>query len=876
MVSPGPKELGPSGRWPDLSDEQPDPHFLTYLLHETRLADLRRIVDIPLLRELRGCDVTLVDVSHAGLDLKVQVVRWRASSPGQWPPETISGSRHGSWAKHLADEKLLVSWDPLETRLDDICGLAPRLAVKDLAKVVWGHRLGLAAEDHRAITREVLDAPAGIGPSHSVHGAMVSGAILTYLVLAVREPALLVDAQDVAGLGILAAGADHLPLALDCMTWSRGEVPGLLETTLDIEITKLLQRRPALRGTAEDHWRKEEPERAQQELVQRRKNLYRLVEVERMLRLKARPACPGMHLRRSIKTKWGLPSHLSKARRQEAVALRQISIATLETLFADLTVGDDQVEGLHASYRREFLAQDNIIERPAWYEEKLFAGRWRGETRILELEDMIGHLLHRGYWQGFQICTQRFRVPNPDYEGDLLLAGDRDYLVSEWIEVELDEPVTAVLVLDLDQHGNEKVDLETRYKIISERLPGAIVFRSSSSGGIHCWYFLPQLMEVMDIYTRVMDLLDDAVEQLGERGLEVFPRPGCANNVRIFGGLGSLLLDEELNPVCRASAPIGLLLEMLPRMIDEQRPRLGYLLEPLDTNETNPRSENSRSVAAGTAKKQPRVTDYPIWEVVPAGAVPTPSLIKDGEQTWNNRHSVAGRALAQMWRRGLINGEEDLGTAQAILDWWLRRPINSCNSSRLSGSERTAKSRRIDLVSALTFLYADFIKSRLGGSAGRQKNASPASSGRGATNGGSSSGATQRIERCVLDLNEEDRLAVARLVDEYQIWKGTRCLSSRQRECLQNVLCRVVVAIHAAQKRDKDMFLTKMYLCNRKWPANARLHATKNSHLRPTTLYYRRVLEFLIEREILLKTREDGRRVQYYAPTWPPPARGEE
>jgi len=830
---------------------------------------------MPLLTGLQGGDVTLVDVPHAGVDLKVEMVRWRVSSPSQWPPETISGSRHGSWARHLADQKLLVSWDPLEMRLDDMDGLPPRLAVKDLAKAVWGHRLGLGAEDHRAIAREVLGAPAGIGLTHSVHGAMAAGAVLTYLALAVREPALLLDPQDIAGLGILAAGADHLPLALDCMTWSRGAVPGLLETTLEIEITKLLQRRPELRGTAEDYWRREDPERAQQGLVQQRKNLYRPIEVERMLRLRARPVCPGMRLRRGAKIKWGLPSHLSKPRGQEALALRQISISTLETIFAHLTVGDEQVEGLHAAYRREFLARDNIIERPSWYEEKLFAGRRRGETRMLELGDLFGHLLQRGYWQGLQVCTQRFRVPNPDCEGDLLLANDRDYLVDEWIELELDEPVTAVLVIDLDAHGNEDVDLETRYQIIRERLPGAIVFRSSSSGGLHAWYFLPEPMEVLDLYTRVLDRIGDAVEECGERGLEIFPRLGCTNNVRIFGGLGSLLLEEDLSPACRPGTPVGETLDMLPSMIDEQRPKLGYLLQPVQPSENSP----NRTVAQGTTKRQPRVTNYPILAVAPEGARPTPRLIDEGEQTWNNRHSIAGRALAQMWRRGLIAGDEDLGTAQAVLDWWLRQRTNSRHSSRLSGSERTAKSRRVDLVSALTFLYPDFIKSRLGGYVGRQGNVSSASSGKSAAgDGGSSRGTMQNMQGGELgDLSEEDQLAVGRLVGEYQIWKGGRRLNSRQVECLYNVFCRVVVAIHAAQRKGSDVFLTKTYLTGKRWPDNARLHATKTSHRRPTTLYYGRVVdEFLIERGILRKTREDGRGVKYYAPTWPPPAWGQE
>lgn len=859
------RRRGPRRRSEDIPAEQQE-RYLLRLFMQSPIDDLGKLVSGLDVDGLSPRDIRIVHVFTPTPEtayVTIGIPEHNAVRIGPWIPVSSKGGCPSRAEEDLSC-RVAVVWGHYDGRLFQKDTQVVDL--HQLASTVWGPRLGKL--DFDVLEHQVLGRPANVAPvcSEPKRGALVACAVLVHLLHAAEEPAILTDWEDIAGLGLLAARAGNGELATECCSVVRGAVPRRLERQLERAVECL---------GAPTALPKNDPKKLREKLRRRRRGLYKLPRVEQLLKLLQRDARPGVIVRKTTKLKWGLNA-VMRAGHWETVLKEEhdVSLDVVDELFRLLVVSKGTGEGRHNAYYKNFLHDpakiekarqpgserdpkrppppDSLAEKPSW----LADAHGKGDNRVhhaLTRQHLMTHLFHRGQWRGYVPASDRIAVPNPDYERELKFQGcGEEYLIEE-----LDRPYTQVLIVDLDNHGDEPTDVRTRYEIIIKHLPGAIAYQSSNSGGLHLIYFLPEAVPAYQLYFRVLDLLGDDRDIVKSKGAEIIPTMTGKGNVRLPEGMESVLLDQNLNPFLQDKG-IGERLKYLINRAEEQREDLQYLLASAPelerqhreskTERQGRRKARSRGRGRKERERRPpilRERNYPTTERPARNARPVPQLIFDGEETYKPAATIVGRALWEMWKREIVRTESDLETAQAHLDFWLSDPTNASMSDRLSGSAGVALARRNDLNDMLTDIWPLFIEEHVGAcrSTGRGWDAWP-------------------------DLDEHDRCRVAGLVGEYRRHTGLG-IDRSQADTLAKALNKIVsMIVHVRPDRDgiKRVFLLKRDLCR-----ECGLHSAKNVRGRPQPLYYDRVVEFLEAQGILHRISEKGRGRQEFEATWPPP-----
>ena len=766
-------------------------------------------------------DIVLLQLPHPGMaaiafagadDLVVEHYEYQADIPEDLRVTLESSPLLVSvGVRHLADHNLLLPERHL--RLDQA------------AETVWSPRLG--ETNTEMLCTEVLKAPAiGMPSPMPEPGVLVCCGIFVTLLMSTEFPELLEHPEDAAGLALLmlerskaAAARQQQDVAESCQQLAlqlhrriRGSVSLDLRLRLGSALGQEVHDDDAhgqRGGDKKDAGLGPAWFEAQK---MRKKTFYPLSRVEHLLQLEAQPPRLSIVVRPTSKIRWGL---LSRMREYHWIDVQRAQHGVEPELL--VSVYDLLIVGVHRRYHRDYLGHPPLII-PRWRMDGFKALTWE-ENAPLRPRDLAQHLLHGGRWVGFETATL---IEEEDDDG---------------MESLFPEPMTRVLVLDLDVHGDEVVPLEERYRLAQEHLPGAVVFRSSWSGGLHLWYFLPKPIPVAQLEGRVLELLGDELMAFGPKGLEIIPRTKASTNVRLFGGLGSTLLDEKLRPVGIGHKD---LLEHVLVRAKEQREQLAYLLEPPTMRAS---SGKSQEVAPLTWEPQ-------TWMVTtdmlppPLRNAAVPELIRDGDPgSYHNRLRIAGRALYRMWPH--VDGAEQ-GTQ--VLAYWLMQEPNRSRSKHLSGPRGLAEGRVRDIARTMQWLWPIHAAQR------EERGLRP-----------------NRKSRDLQDvrLSQEDLAAVDRLTQVY--CRHYHC-SHLHSAFFREVFSDVARVIRAAVEVDGQ----NVVRCGQMFwlaPPHGRWRLQKKpmGRLLPNPKYFKNVTAFLEKTGTFKPLPRAHRQTQRYAVNWPPP-----
>ena len=554
------------------------------------------------------------------------------------------------FAEHSPD--LIVSWGEVG-RMDYVVRPPPVLRIDKIAASVWSHRLGQL--NFGCLERSVLGAP----PEYTFQGqqahrgVLISCGLLVHLAYAAQAPSLLSEAEDLVGLGLLSG---HLGLTRSCLERTRGRVSQATEAQLWQHIKYLDPDQPESSHTSYKNTDIELPEEIQigltaknEESARRdRQRKYSLMHLQELYHFRDRtplhstfkPAKKGKK-----KVVWGYPVTMREDDRHAILKAEGVPQMYLNDLWKRLTVGENHMR----CHKRNVY--DDSPEKPTW--------RHHGD-QCFSPKHVRDHLLCLGVQEGFTPYVER-QLIETRADGSLRVVTER---------------FTRVLVVKLDNNGDELLPLKDRYDIFKRCLPGGWPFRSSDTGGLSLWYFLPLPIDVPQLVNRVLECLGDALHDLGRRDVEgsgwtVKPDMKGNNELCLFGGFGSVPLDEDLEPL-----NLGLA-ELVNRILGRarwQESKLRYLMEK-----------------PTVFQEQPSSTQRDLFETNPPrkGKVPQalsdlriPRLIRDDDlSNEGNRWVIVGRAL------GVIGGQTtDKEVAWSLLEKWLRDPVNA----HLSSSDSTA------------------------------------------------------------------------------------------------------------------------------------------------------------------------------------------
>ena len=551
-------------------------------------------------------------------------------------------------AFRLYPPALIISWGP-PGQLKFVRKRIPVIRFDKIATTVWSERFGRLS--FRRLERSVLGAPDDFvfRGAQANRGVLVTCGLLVHLAYAAEVPSRFLRAEDIAGLGQRSKNPN---VASECLTRVRGRVSMEVEHRLERHVAYLATMYDAPRfapvpadqqGRAVDEIARREVQRveaarSEEQARRTRRSLYSLTQLQELYLKRDRP----LHRifddaqRRRMKKAWGVPVKMREKHYDAVLKAEGVSWDDVDALWALLTI-----KGNHDRYSKPFLQGDSSAI-PGWRAD---------QQDYFGMRHLLNHLLRRKEWVGYR----------PDVRALGPLSGDCDLRS------------TRVLVVDLDVHGAERLDLNQRFAIFREHLPGGLAVRSSSSGGLHLWYFLPKPLPVERLVNRVLECLGDSRKQLGRRnvkgnGWELKPDIRGNSNVRLFGGLGSAALDEELQPL---DLNLAGLVEFVLNGAKRQQEELQYLLEmPKDVQEQTPLEPEKRTTIGTTA--------HCGWH--PQAGSSTPQLIRAGDPgSWHNRARIVGRALY-----ALGNRVTDIESAWATIRSWLLDPINANLSKHLA------------------------------------------------------------------------------------------------------------------------------------------------------------------------------------------------
>ncbi|MCA9671408.1 MAG: hypothetical protein KC503_37680 [Myxococcales bacterium] len=772
--------------------------YLLRLLFHTDIKPLRALLP----QVHIDCDAIDVAFVHSGRIVREGWIRadGRIDFAQGWAPDTLDV------------QSLVATWG-------DVAALHlpanQHVAVDSLARAVWGYRL--PDFELATIEREVLGAE---GRRLPTRGLKVCCAMFALLAQAVAHPEILSD-TDVLHLGLLAHDRGGVELASRCLdiisTRPEGDQLRARVGVDDTDDAKYARCRRLIAARA----------RSQLQVPR---------EVEGLLRLRQRPLNDLLGIKRRDTDAWGLPARMTEGRIEAALDVEcGISLELLDRVFHLFVADTEGREALHDTYFRNFLSAEprDLLQKQRWRAtgHRRFGQR---EFEPCDLWHLAMHVLQRGRWYGYVVDTEHYVTR---YEAD---ADDRELLAffgrepPEYERIST-ERRTRVLHIDLDNHGNEPVELQARYCLITERLPGAIIYRSSSNGGLHLWYFLPRTVATSQLAARVEQLLGDV--DLNQRGIEVRPSPHLAGNVRLPFGLDSLPLDRDLKPIAR---PLSSSMRRFLEQAAQQHESLAYLLQPA---ESRPLVEPPQ---CETRPYEPQISRVVEVAELPEflRQQPVPELIRPHERTWDSRHRIAGRAKFAARQFGV----NDLPKAQAALAYWLMADSNCQRSTKLSAGEGTAANRVLDLQVALAFVWGLPDKLKL---AAPQQSPLPYAG-------------LDEVE-----LDEADLDAVDQLVEDFDCTRPRALMKNLRRGQVLRLKCALddlVRIIRAAQHSDQDVVTLRRSF----WVERAGLHKTRVRKGRLCQLYYPVVVEFLVSRGVLEPIPAAAGEPNRYRFRWPP------
>ena len=747
---------------------------------------------------------------------------------------TSTCSENETWEFDLLAEEdppqVLICWGDIGPREYGLRN-SSIVRIDKIANRIWSHRLDRLSFSR--LERYVLGATPDFqfqGPQ-ARRGVFVTCGLLVHLAHAAQVPSLFDIAEDVAGLGLL---TKDLRLAAHCLARARGQVSQYLEAKLERHVDWLasIQPKRSLRVapfvTATDIPREVElanAVRCEESARRDRRRMYTLLEWQEMYRFRdERPLHTGIKPSKPSKLKnlFGFPKNMRPEHYSAVFRAERVAEEDVEEIFNRLTVGNE-----HDRYFKPFMHEDGP-GKPAWRHDKY---------KFFGLRHLLNHLLHRGSWEGY---APEYVLSSQEAEADESLSP-------------YPEKVTHVLVVDLDKHGLERLTVEERFHIIYRKLPGGLPFRSSTSGGIHIWYFLPEPVLVVQLVDRVLECLGDVRSTLGHRnteasGWELKPDIRGNNNIRLFGGLGSAPLDEDLQPL-----DIGLagLVDHVLQGARRQESELAYLLErPAVSSRRSPSRHPGGNMQATSFHQIPEGRSSPSSTArIPLALVemPVPSLLRDGDPgCWANRCVIVGRAL------GAIGDQtSDQEVAWALIKCWLLSPSNAFHSKHLSSLDTSRIEARLE---ALRWVF-----DRLW----------PIRHERGHEN--------RRTGISLQDVEPtaEDREHASRLAQAFGLEMGLHEDDSRLDQIEEVLLDVARLAARAVPLEDG----TKVAIAGQQFWLNPphgrwKLSTRRKIRIRDNPLYYRHIIDFLIKRGVLTPLMRARRQTSRYRIIWPAPEPG--